>query len=292
MSTLRVSSDFVGMPWEETVRNITWRDTTNYAAALDDPNPAYFDDERSEGIFAPPMFVSTLGWPLAENIYARLPDFPRGVHERNVHYTAYTEYYAPLRPGSRLLLKPCICHMRQQRSGVLCVFKFPAFSENGDPVYTEYMGVLCRDVELTGGDKGESPQAPRLAEEPAAPLWETAVPISKVFPYVYDGCTGIRNPIHTSPKYAHSVDLPDIITQGTTTIAFGVREVTNRELSGDPAAIKVIAGRLTAMVFPGDCLRVQCLARHNENGIARIHFRVLNSTGKTALSDGYLAAAQ
>ncbi|NLI12199.1 MAG: MaoC family dehydratase, partial [Peptococcaceae bacterium] len=60
MSKLTVDSKFVGVPWKEDVREITWRMTTNYAASLDDMNPLYFDEEQEGGLYASPMFPVTL----------------------------------------------------------------------------------------------------------------------------------------------------------------------------------------------------------------------------------------
>ena len=51
---MEISSRFVGTPLKPLETQITWRQTTNYAAALGDANPRYLDDERPEGIVAPP----------------------------------------------------------------------------------------------------------------------------------------------------------------------------------------------------------------------------------------------
>jgi hypothetical protein len=48
-------------------------------------------------------------------------------------------------------------------------------------------------------------------------------------PYVYDGCTNIYFPIHTSVGFARMVGLPDIILQGTATLAYAARELADRE---------------------------------------------------------------
>ena len=291
MWKFEVSSNLVGVPWKEVEQDITWRRTTNYAAALDDYNPYYFDDEQAEGIVAHPMFVVSLGWPMIISIDQQLDlkafNCDRELFHRLVHYTTWIEYEKQLKPGIKLKIKPTICNMSQQKTGVNCVFKFPAYDANNKLVYTEYMGCLIRDVGLTGGDKGSFPAEARLNPLPA-PIWETAVNISPVFPYVYDGCAGIINPIHTSPKFAHSVNLPDIVVQGTTTIAFGVREMVRRELLGDPNGVKVISARLTGMVFPYDRLRVQLLKREVRDGATHIYFEVLNKDNKPAVTAGYI----
>ncbi|MBW2624329.1 MAG: MaoC family dehydratase N-terminal domain-containing protein, partial [Deltaproteobacteria bacterium] len=47
-------------------RRITWRDTMNYAAAVGETNPRYFDDTLPEGIVAPPMFAIAVKWPAVD----------------------------------------------------------------------------------------------------------------------------------------------------------------------------------------------------------------------------------
>jgi len=63
---MEISSRFVGAPLKPMETQITWRQTTNYAAALGDTNPRYLDDERPEGIVASPMFCVAVTWPISE----------------------------------------------------------------------------------------------------------------------------------------------------------------------------------------------------------------------------------
>jgi hypothetical protein len=54
---VKLDTDFAGMCFKEFQTDITWRRTMNYAAAVLDHNPLYFDDEREGGVIAPPMFA-------------------------------------------------------------------------------------------------------------------------------------------------------------------------------------------------------------------------------------------
>jgi len=62
--------------------------------------------------------------------------------------------------------------------------------------------------------------------------------VDPLAPFIYDGCTDIHFPIHTSRKFAHDVGLPGIIHQGTATLAYAARELVNREAGGNPALLK------------------------------------------------------
>jgi acyl dehydratase len=107
-------------------------------------------------------------------------------------------------------------------------------------------------------------------------------------PFIYDGCTGIHFPIHTSVKFARAVGLPDIIHQGTATLALAVREVINREVGGDPRTVRSIAGRFTGMVISGSEIRIQLAGRETGRGGDHLFFHVLNQEGKKAISEGVI----
>ena len=78
---MEISSDFVGTPLKPYQAAVHWRDTMNYAAAIKDDNPHYFDDERREGIIGHPMFAVAATWPIIENLpeFIESDDFPQEI---------------------------------------------------------------------------------------------------------------------------------------------------------------------------------------------------------------------
>ena len=46
---MHIGSQFVGTPFKTYQSQITWRDTMNYAAAINDGNPLFFDVINQEG---------------------------------------------------------------------------------------------------------------------------------------------------------------------------------------------------------------------------------------------------
>jgi hypothetical protein len=93
-------------------------------------------------------------------------------------------------------------------------------------------------------------------------------------------------------EFAHRVGLPDIIYQGTATLALGVREMINREASGDPDRVKSIACRFTEVVIPGSEICVQLLGRQFDSVQRYLFFTILNADGKRAISDGVLTLSK
>lgn len=287
---MEMDSRFAGTPLKEHRAEIAWRDMMNYAAAVGDRNPRYFDDERPEGIVAHPMFCVAVTWRVLERIwdFIEAHDFPFHLLSTQVHYTEHLAFHQPIRPDDVLTIRGRIAAILPQWSGTLVVIRSEAFDETGAPVFTEHAGTLLRGVKCT--DKGQGGDA--LPTVPASPkaktaLWETVISIDPLLPYVYDGCTGITFPIHTSRAFAHEVGLPDILLHGTATLALAVRELVDREAAGDPLLLRSLHCRFTGMVLPDTEIRVQLVGKTAADDGTHLHFIVLNQDGRKAIRQGY-----
>jgi acyl dehydratase len=274
---------------------ITWRQTTNYAAALGDANHRYLDDERPEGIVAPPMFCVAVTWPISERIweYIEAPDFPFEIVTTQVHYTEHLQIHRLVRPDDHLTILGRLAAILPHKAGTLMVLRYDVQDQAGAPVFTEHIGAMMRGVNCTdaGAGAAQLPTIPSPATQ-SPHLWEATIPIERTAPFVYDGCTNIYFPIHTSVKFARQVGLPDIIYQGTATLALGVREIIDREAAGDPGRVKSIACRFTGMVIPGSEIRVQFFGRQPDGDQTHLFFTVLSADGKKAVSDGVVTLSE
>ncbi len=290
---MEISSKIVGLKLKEYIADVTWRQTTNYASSVSDVNPFYLDDLRENGIMAPPMFAATFAWAIVGRLteYADIP-YPKELFDTLVHYTEHFDFYKPIRPGERITVRGEIAAATPHRSGTLLVVKLPAFDNRGIRVFTGHMGVLLRGVECSDSGAGSEnlPAVPKKAVN-TNPIWEVSVPIHRETPYIYDGCTDIVFAIHTSPKFARSVGLPDIILHGTATMAFAAREIVNREAGANPTVLKCFAGRFTGMVIPDSIIRVQLRQKRQNNGTMELFFVVVDGNGKNIISDGYASLA-
>ncbi len=268
---------------------ISWRDTTNFAAAIADDNPLYFDDRKKKGLLAPPTFPVAVTWPILSDLgrYIESKEFPKEVLFTQVHYTEHLILHRMIRPGDQLCLTGKIAAILPHRAGTHAVIKLTATDKKKEPVFTEYIGAMLRGVEALG-EKGRK-RLPIIPDsDPSAAHWTCESRIDPWLPYVYDGCTNIEFPIHTSPKFAEEVGLPGIILQGTATLAIAIRELTNREAGGDPCRIEEIACQFTGMVTPGTAIEICCLGSKDHESHKDIFFNVLNSKNKKAIRSGYL----
>jgi acyl dehydratase len=288
---MELTSKYVGIQLKEYRKEITWRETMNYAASIGDNNLFYFNDERSEGVIAHPMFCVAVTWPISERIgeYLELVDFPQEMLLTQVHYTEHLRIHRLIRPGDRLTIRGRVVAILPHRAGTLFVIRFDAFDGQENPVFTEHMGGLMRGVLCNDRGRGaeQLPPEPKLSGKEAI-LWESALLVDRMAPFIYDGCTDIHFPIHTSVKFARAVGLPDIIHQGTATLALAVREVINREVEGDSRSVRSIACRFTGMVIPGTKIRIQLTGREAGGTGGQLFFHVLNHEEKKAISEGVI----
>lgn len=287
---MEIDPAWVGMRLKEHRCSLAWRHSMNYAAALSDRNPWYFDDERAGGIIAPPMQAVALTWPILEHIADYLPDdgFPLEALLTQVHYTEHLAFHRPLRPGDELTIRGRIAAILPHRAGTYAVVRFDAYDATGAPVFTEHNGGMLRGVTCGPAGQGEQdlPVVPQSRlDTPLA--WETDIPIDPLAPFIYDGCTNIFFPIHTSVQFAHAVGLPGIILQGTATLALAVKELVDREAGADPRRLKAVACRFSGMVLPGEHIRVQLGERRCDERGRDLFFAVQNASGRQAISHGY-----
>jgi len=288
--TMEISTRFVGTRLKDYRAEITWRHTMNYAAAIDDNNPCYFDDEREGGVIAPPMFSVALTWPIVERIweYIEADDFPRELLATQVHYSEHLEFHRPLKPEGFVTVKGEIAAILPHRAGTHVVIRFDALDDDGLPLFTEHIGAMMRGVKCVDDGsqkKAILPEVPLFERKNL--LWETSLHLDPLKSFVYDGCSDIVFPIHTSKRFAREVGLPGIIIQGTATLAFAMRELINREAATNPARLQSLSCRFTDMVLPGTDIIIQLEGKDEKEDGTGLFFSVMNEAGKRAISRGY-----
>ncbi len=287
---MKLDSSFVGTTLKDYTTSINWRATMNYAASVDDQNPLYFDDEGGKPVIAPPMFAVAVTWPVSERIWDFIEDdnFPRDIIQTQVHYTEHLAFHRPILPGDELTVKGRVAAIMPHRAGTVTVIRFDALDREGKPVFTEHIGAMMRGVECVGEGRGAAdiPAVPSLPEDAPAE-WESVIPIDRMRPFVYDGCTNIYFPIHTSVGFARMVGLPDIILQGTATLAYAAREITDREAGNDSRRLKRVSCRFSGMVVPPGEIHVRLTGKVRSTEGSDLFFEVQGGDGSRVLSSGY-----
>ena len=289
---LYLKSTSVGSWSKPLVSEVTWRESMNFAASVGDNNPWYFDDTRDDGIIAPPMIAGALTWPIYTNrhyYWEGIPDWPPEIVARQVHLTETLIMHRPIRPGDVITRRGQIYAVMPSRGGTMSQCLFEGVDAHGEPVFTEYggpfyRGVRCADEGRCAGELFEVPEAP----EADTPVWEETIHIDPLAAHIYDGCTDLSFPIHTSRRFARSVGLPHPILQGSMTLTLAQRVLIDQEAAADPRRLKILHGSFKAMVHLGTDISVRLLARVPGPEGAELFFDVLNHDGKKAIEEGYL----
>jgi acyl dehydratase len=248
-----------------------------YAAAVGETDPRYYDTSAPAGPVAHPVFPVCYEWPVAVALRAKTLDAalgPLGVHA--VHRLII---HRPPRAGDSLRTTAQVTAVQRRKRGTLLISRYTTTDRTGVPVSTTDYGSLYRGVELRGDDGARSWE-PDTADG-AEVRWAEDVDVTGQAAHIYTEGARIHNPIHTDIAVARSAGLPGLILHGTATLALAVSRVVTRDLGGDPAAVRGVAGRFTGMVTMPSTLTVR--GRVARQGLA---FDVVDAAGQPVLSDG------
>jgi acyl dehydratase len=292
---VQIDSVFVGTQLSPHQTVVQARHTTNFAAAIGERAACYFDDTRPQGVIAHPVFPVAVTWPITlhPDRYLRDSRFPLELMAMQVHHSEHIALHHPLRPGQILTVAGTVAAILPHRAGTRVVMRYAATDDDGRPIFTEHIGALLRGVRCSDDGRG----LPGLPDEPppdpsGEPVWQQGVAIDPALPYIYDGCSDIVFPIHTSKAFARDVGLPGIILQGTATLALAVRELLMREPGVLPSAVAEVACRFTGMVFPGSRISVRLLQRAEVDGRLTLSFDVIDAKHQPVLRKGRIVCQQ
>jgi len=264
----------------------------NYAAALGDDNPWYFHDDRPEGIFAPPMMAVALTWPLSAAFETYWDDvgIPLEAQARQVHYNESVSWVRPMRPDENLTIRGTVQAIRPHPSGTLIALRYEATDRQNAPVFAEYITGLLRGVCISGDGKGEGdlPNAGPARSQEEGEQWIESIQIDPLAAHLYDGCTDIVFPIHTSRAFAQQVGLPAPIYHGTAMLGLAVKEILNREGGADPRRLCNVYAGFRGMVFPGTTVKLRVTRALQEPGMKTVHFEVETPDGNLAIREACL----
>lgn len=280
---MKLSSKMVGTRIRPFHYSVSFRDVSNFAASIGDDNDGYFDTEKTPA--AHPLFPVRISWQIIQNL-VQLWD--ADIHEDllagMVHHSEHIQIHRDFHPGDDLTVKGECVALVPHHLGAKIVLRFDYTDVEYRLVVTEYTGAIVFGVNCS--DEGKIlpgiPEIQRVGE--CAPIWKEEIEISRLAPYIYDGCNDIVYPIHTDRRFARSIGLPDIVLQGTATLAMGVSALVRKEGCNLPKNVKMVAARFTDIVVPPNKLVVRLLKKRG----ADFYFDVMEQSGKTVIKGGYM----
>ena len=276
---MALATEKLGTTWAGAVELVEADRARAYAAATNDPNPAYLS-----GALAPPVFGVVPTWrAMSDALTSMVPPeaFLMIVHgEQDMHF------HQPLAPGQALATTAEAYTIRVGRSGTRYTMKVLSANTTTDALVLEqYVTMFIRgmsDGESAGPDKPEH-GFPRGAR--TQPLGSFAVRVDHDQTFRYRDASGDDNAIHVDPAVATAVGLPGIIVHGLCTMAMTSQAVIATCAAGDPARLRRLAVRFSRPVFPGTDVVTTMYDAGSVDG-RRVYAFEAHSGGALVISNG------
>jgi len=115
-------------------------------------------------------------------------------------------------------------------------------------------------------------------------LPELATTIERLDLIRYAGASGDFNPIHWNDEVARAVGLPGVIAHGMYSMGVAARMVTG--WAGDPAAVRRLRVRFSAMIEPGQTLTAKGEVAEVDGTRVLVRFHAEDEKGNKVLSKG------
>jgi acyl dehydratase len=119
---------------------------------------------------------------------------------------------------------------------------------------------------------------------PGDTLPEVAETIERLDLVRYAGASGDFNPIHWNDEVARAVGLPGVIAHGMYSMAVAARMITG--WVGDPAAVKRLRVRFSAMIEPGQTLTAKGEVAEVDGRRVLVRFHAEDDKGVKILNKG------
>lgn len=255
----------IGVPGEDVVYEVTEAAMQAYAAATDD-------------VAGGPVFAVVPAWrtiaPASRSV-AQGDDVRRYL----VHYEQDMLLHRPVAPGMTLVSRATPIALLARPNGTSLVIKTETHTEDGAAVNQQYVTEFFRGVE-TAESIGERAPEHRL-EADGDPIATVTYGVSDDQTVRYAAASGDDFAIHLDDEFARQVGLPGRIVHGLCTLAFAGRAVLEAASIDDPRAIKRIAVRFSAPLFPGESVTSNVWRVDGGFG-----FESLNGEGRSVLKDG------
>ena len=274
---LEIASDLINTSIKDFEFQLTPKDVLNYNEAVEN------GDESAVKATLHPLYYTKISWRIIENLNDYLENkIQKKILKSIVHLSEYLIFYKNLDPSAKLLVKSKIWTLEPHKKGTKMITRFDYYS-NKELVASEYSTGLLYGVNCIGDKQshGEIDEQKRINNQV---IWEEELKIDRDLPFKYAKKAEIDAPIHTDPKFAKSLGLPDIILQGTCTFAKSVGMLLLKELDDDATKIKSVSAKFTGMVVPPNQIRVRLLKRDTDC----LYFDVLNNKGQTVIKGGQI----
>lgn len=257
--------DAIGLPGGERQYAVTEAALRAYAKATDD-------------VPGGPVFAIVPVWeviaPASRSVASN------EARQRVVHYEHDIVVHRPIEPAMTLTSRATPIALLPRPNGTSLVIRTETRTTAGDVVNEQFVTEFFRGLEAETS-VGERAPEHRLTVDGREPLATIGYPVAEDQTERYAAASGDDFAIHLDDEFARKVGLPGRIVHGLCSLAFAGRAVLEAAGVGDPRAVRRLAVRFSAPLFPGDVLTTRVWNVDGGYG-----FEAVDGAGKTVLKDG------
>ncbi len=274
----------IGKTYKSDPVKISQHESIYYALAYNEDNDAYFDNRRTGGIIAPPMYaVFYAAGPTAQIIF----DAEIGMNMMFVvHYSQYFEWLKAVKPNDEVTSEGTITHITVREKGSILGWETVTRNQHGEVVVKAKWEFFDRSASSGKPDEKEEQSIP------AQFVFEDIMKVKNGQTYIYAEPSGDHNPIHVDDEFAKKVGLPGIILQGLCTMAFTHKmAVDHLTADRDPLKVKELYVRFARPVLPGQTLTFKGYTIEKLEQKIKYGILALNNDGKDVLRNAWCSVA-
>ncbi len=287
--TNKLNSLFVGRKSRTLTVEISPREAMQYSAGIYETHSVFYDD-RAYPLLVHPMYAVALTWKISSHFeeYWETAGFPLDVLERQVHYLEELHWYQPLYAGATLKIQGEVKAIIPHLSGTLFWIDYTAVNEKEETVFIEGLGTLLRDISCEDEGKGKELffRDMKINKSDEIVQWEENICVQPMDPIIYDACSDIHFPIHTSWAFSQKVGLPAPVYQGTATLSQAVRRIFEHGYAPPQRRIKYLYARFSSYVYGGDTLTVRICKNESDINSNKLYFDVRTPRNDYAIKNG------
>ena len=223
-----------------------------------------------------PTMAVVLGRGSAE-LLGRAGDYNR---RALVHGEERVEAHRPLPVEGTVLSSSKITGVYDKGSGaVVEITTVGVEPVDGTPLFTTVRPLFVRGEGGFGGDRGPSGRRNQPPESPPDAVVRDRTSRDQALVY---RLSGDRNPLHSDPAVAARAGFDKPILHGLCTLGFAGRALVQALCDGDAARLRMVEGRFSSPVFPGEALETSVWKLDD----GRATFQVAGEDGRVVLAAG------
>lgn len=279
----------IGKTYPEQSFTVTKDAIWKYALGINETSPHHFDEGRSGGIVAPPLFgivfsLPVTGLPLLDpDLNANIMRLVHGEQDMTIGRLA--------RPGEEIMTRGKILNIEEKGTGELITIETESRDKSGERVLLARAGYFIRGERRSGGGEAKKPGSE--AQETASnkkTILTAVMEIAKDQTFRYAEGSGDRNPIHLDDSMAKMAGLPGMIVHGMCTLGLATKGIVDKYFDSDPAKVRRVSIRFAKIVFPKDTISTSAWILEKNNMSVTIGFETRNQAGSAVLKAGILEA--